>query len=204
MRSNKKIVRMVQIALLFALVVVLQVVSAVMPKLGPVSITLTLVPVVVGAILLGTSGGAILGFAFGLVVMINCITALDPGGNILWNANPLLCALICFVKGIAAGVAPALVYRAARGKKEAVGGGRKYVSALVAALSAPIVNTGLFVAGMFLFFKDTLYAWAGGTDIATYVIVGLAGVNFLVELAINVVLSPAIVRIVDVVGKKMK
>ena len=114
------------------------------------------------------------------------------------------CALICFVKGIAAGFVPAVLYSTVRGKKETVGGGRKYVSALVAALSAPIVNTGLFVVGMFLLFKDTLYAWAGGTDVATYVIVGLAGVNFIVELAINVVLSPAIVRIVDVVGKKNK
>ena len=62
----------------------------------------------------------------------------------------------------------------------------------------------LTVAGMFLFFKDTLYAWSGGTDIDTYVILVLAGVNFLVELVINIVLSPAIVRIVDVVGKKGK
>lgn len=204
MRSKQKIIRMVEIALMFALVVVLQVVSAVMPKLGPVSITLTLVPVVVGAILFGTSGGAVLGFAFGLIVLINCITGLDPGGSILWNANPFFCALICFVKGIAAGVAPALIYRLVRGKKDSVGNGRKYVSALASALIAPTVNTGLFVLGMFLLFKDTLYAWAGGTDVATYVIVGLAGVNFLVELAINVVLSPAIVRIVDVVGKNNK
>ena len=204
MRSKQKIIRMVEIALMFALVVVLQVVSAVMPKLGPVSITLTLVPVVVGAILFGTSGGAVLGFAFGLIVLINCIMGLDPGGSILWNANPFFCALICLVKGIAAGVAPALIYRLVRGKKDSVGNGRKYVSALASALIAPTVNTGLFVLGMFLLFKDTLYAWAGGTDVATYVIVGLAGVNFLVELAINVVLSPAIVRIVDVVGKNNK
>ena len=204
MRSKQKIIRMVEIALMFALVVVLQVVSAVMPKLGPVSITLTLVPVVEGAILFGTSGGAVLGFAFGLIVLINCITGLDPGGSILWNANPFFCALICLVKGIAAGVAPALIYRLVRGKKDSVGNGRKYVSALASALIAPTVNTGLFVLGMFLLFKDTLYAWAGGTDVATYVIVGLAGVNFLVELAINVVLSPAIVRIVDVVGKNNK
>ncbi len=202
--TNKKVIKMVQLALLFALVVVLQVVSAVMPKIGPVSITLTLVPVVVGAIVLGTSGGAVLGFAFGLIVMINCIVGLDAGGSILWNANPWLCGIICFVKGIAAGVAPALIYRVARGKSASVSNARKYASAILAAISAPVVNTALFVAGMFLFFKDTLYAWAGGTNVATYVIVGLAGVNFIVELAINIILSPAIVRIVDVVGKKVK
>ena len=202
--QNKKVLKLVELALLFALVVVLQVISAVMPTAGSVSITLTLVPVVVGAILLGVSGGATLGFAFGLIVLINCIVGLDIGGNILWNANPFFCALICFVKGICAGVVPAFVYSAVRGKKEASGNGKKYIAAILAAMSAPVVNTGLFVAGMFLFFKDTLYAWSGGTDIATYVILVLAGVNFLVELVINIILSPAIVRIVDVVGKKSK
>ena len=57
---------------------------------------------------------------------------------------------------------------------------------------------------MFLFFKDTLYAWAGETDIVMYVILGLAGLNFLVEFLLNMMLAPAIVRIVAVVSKKMK
>ena len=194
---------MVQLAMLVALVVVLQLVSAMIPPIGGmVSITLTLIPVVVGAILFGVEGGAILGFSFGLIVMINCITALDPGGNILWNANPFFTAVICLVKGTAAGVVPALLYRAVRGADANVTAGRKYVSALVAALSAPIVNTGLFVCGMLLFFMDTLSVWAGGTNMVTYILVGLAGVNFLVEFLINIILTPAIDRIVAVVRRK--
>jgi hypothetical protein len=57
---------------------------------------------------------------------------------------------------------------------------------------------------MFLLFKDTLYAWAGETDVITYVLLGLAGINFLVEFLINTILSPAIVRITAVVGKRLK
>ena len=148
--------------------------------------------------------GAILGFTFGLIVMINCVTALDPGGNILWNANPVFTALICFVKGIAAGFFPALFYEMICSKTEKIGEGKKFVATVVAALSAPVINTSLFVCGMFLLFKDTLYAWSGGTDIVIYVLTGLAGVNFLVEFIINTVLSPAIVRIVDVAQLKMK
>jgi uncharacterized membrane protein len=203
--AKQKTLRIVQLALLVALVVALQMVSALIPPIGGmVSITLTLIPVVVGGILLGKRAGAILGFAFGLIVMINCIVALDPGGNILWNANPFFTALICFVKGIAAGFVPAWLYELICGKAEKVGEGRKFVATVVAALTAPIVNTGLFVCGMFLLFKDTLYAWAGETDVITYVLLGLAGINFLVEFLINTILSPAIVRITAVVGKRLK
>ncbi len=201
--ASKKIERMVQLALLTALVVVLQVVSALIPPImGLVSITLTLIPVVVGGILLGKKSGAFLGFAFGAIVLINCIAGLDLGGNILWNANPFFTALICFGKGIAAGFFPAWIYELICGKTPSLG--KTFAATVVAALSAPVINTGLFVCGMFLFFQETLNAWAGGTDVIIYVLTGLAGVNFLVEFGLNTFLSPAIVRIVAVVGKKLK
>ncbi len=205
MRQTKKTLEMVQLAMLIALVVVLQLVSAVIPPIGgTVSITLTLVPVVVGAILFGKKGGIVLGLTFGIIVMINCITALDPGGNILWTANPFFTALICLVKGTAAGFVPAMLYKLAIGKSEAPSASRKYASALLAALSAPIVNTGLFVCGMLLFFTDILKTWAGDSNVITYILLGLAGINFLVEFLINIVLTPAITRIVDVVKNKIK
>ena len=203
--TKKKTLATVQLALLVALVVALQMVSALIPPIGGmVSITLTLIPVVVGGILLGKGKGAMLGFAFGAIVLINCISALDPGGNILWNVNPIFTAIICLVKGTAAGFFPAWFYELVKGKNESVSEGRSFAATVVAALSAPVVNTGLFLVGMFILFKDTLYAWAGGTYIVTYVLVGLAGVNFLVEFLINTILSPAIVRITTVVGKHLK
>jgi uncharacterized membrane protein len=203
MTRKSNLSMLVQMTMLIALVVVLQVISAMFP-IGGVSITLTLVPVVVGAILFGVKGGGILGAAFGLIVLINCISGMDPGGAILWSANPFFTAFLCFAKGIAAGVIPALLYRLLCGDQHAVNGSRKYVSAMVAALSAPIVNTALFVCGMMLFFMDTLQAWAGGTNLVSYVLFGLAGINFLVEFIINIVLTPAIVRIVAVVKHKMR
>ena len=201
MTNTNRIKNMLQMTMLIALVVVLQIVSALIPPIGGVvSFTLTLIPVVVGAILFGVRGGAVLGFSFGLIVLINCIAGLDVGGNILWVQNPFLTALICLVKGTAAGVVPALLYRLVKGEKDTKG--RKYVSSLVAALSAPLVNTGLFVCGMLLFFSETLRVWAGGSDMVSYIFVGLAGINFLVEFTLNVLLTPAMIRIVDVVKDK--
>ena len=202
---KRKTLELVQLSILIALVVVLQIVSAIIPPIGGmVSITLTLVPVVIGAILFGKRGGAILGFAFGIIVLINCIIALDKGGNILWVENPLFTAGICIIKGTAAGFVPAVVYKLAIGTLKNPSAGRKYVASLLAAISAPIVNTGLFVCGMLLFFTNTLTSWAGKSDVLTYIILTLAGLNFIVELIINIILAPAIARIVDILNKKVK
>ena len=201
--SKKKVLKTVELAFLISLVVVLQIISALIPPVaGMVSITLTLIPVVVGGIMLGKRSGALLGFSFGVIVLINCMTALDPGGNILWNVNPFLTAAICLIKGTAAGFVPAALYELIGGKCNCQK--KKFVATLVAALSAPIVNTGLFVVGMLLFFSETLKAWAGGTNVIQYIILGLAGVNFLVEFSINILLSPALVRISSAVKRKIK
>lgn len=185
--------KLTTLAIFTALIVVLQLVSALLTRFVPalpVSITLTLVPIVVGAALYGVSAGAYLGGVFGLVVMLFCVTALDLGGAMLWNADPLMCALVCLVKGIAAGAAAAAVYRAISPKN-------KTAAAVVAGICAPSVNTAIFIAAVFLFFRETLVLWAGGKDLVTYALVGLAGVNYLLELAVNLVLAPVIVRIIS-------
>ena len=75
---------------------------------------------------------------------------------------------------------------------------------ILAALISPIANTGIFIIGMLLFFRETLAAWANGSDLLTFIIIGLTGVNFLVELGVNIVLSPVVVKIIDAVKKTGK
>lgn len=185
--------KLTTLAIFTALIVVLQLVSALLTRFVPalpVSVTLTLVPIVVGAALYGVGAGAYLGGVFGVVVMLFCVTALDLGGAMLWNASPLMCALVCLAKGVAAGAAAGAVYLAVSPKNRTAG-------AICAGIAAPVVNTGLFIAAVFLFFRDTLTAWAGGKDLVVYAVTGLAGVNFLLELAVNLVLAPVIVRIIN-------
>ena len=55
---------------------------------------------------------------------------------------------------------------------------------------------------MVLFFKDTLLIWAGDTNVLYYIIFGIVGVNFLIELGLNMVLSPAVVRIIQIVKNR--
>jgi uncharacterized membrane protein len=71
---------------------------------------------------------------------------------------------------------------------------------LLAAIVCPVVNTGVFIGCMYLFFIDVLAAWAGGGDVLGYILTGLILANFVPELIINVVFSPAgnmIARIVQ-------
>lgn len=189
--------KLTTLAIFTALIIVLQLVSALLTRFVPVipvSITLTLVPIVVGAALYGVGAGAYLGGIFGVVVLLFCVIALDPGGAMLWNANPLMTALVCLVKGIAAGAAAGAVYRLISKKNQVV-------AAVCAGITAPVVNTGLFILAVFAFFRGTLVSWATlaemADDLVTYAIVGLAGINFLVELCVNLVLAPVIVRIIN-------
>ena len=72
------------------------------------------------------------------------------------------------------------------------------------AIICPVVNTGIFLLGCKFFFLETVAGWAalyGYEDVASYMFLGLAGINFLIELAVNIVLGPVIVRLIKI-GKK--
>ena len=192
--KNSKISSMVGIALLMALVVVMQFISGMIPPVAGFSISLVLIPIVLGAAAFGPTGGVILGATFGVVVFINCVTGADPGGAMVFQANPVLCFFVVLGKGVLAGAAAGLVYRSLKGVNP-------YVAMLCAAIVCPVVNTGVFLAAMFAFYIEVLNAWAEGGDVIAYVLSGLVLLNFVPELLINMVFSPAGQRIVKVVNK---
>lgn len=184
--KNAKVGKMVGIALLMAMVVVLQFVSSMIPPIGFVSISLVLIPIVLGAATYGVGAGALLGTTFAVVTIINCITGADVGGAMIFQANPILCIVVVFAKSVLAGVASGLVYRL-------LAKCNGYVAMLAAAVVCPVVNTGIFLTCVLVFFQDVIAVWAtgAGADVVTYVLSILLLCNFLPELLINVVFSPA-------------
>ncbi len=194
-KTNVK--RMAGIALLMAMVVVMQFLSGMIPPIGGVSISLVLIPIVLGAALFGPGAGALLGATFGVVVFINCVTGADPGGQMVFQANPVLCFLVVMGKGVLSGLASGCIYRLVK-KKDAAG----YKAMLCAAAICPVVNTGVFILCMLTFFHSVLEAWSAGGGVAAFILSGLILVNFIPELAINLVFSPASQRILQSVTKK--
>ena len=192
-KQQDKTFKIVGLSILTAIIIVLQVVTTYFPT-KPFAITLALIPIVIGAALFGKGAGAYLGAVFSAVVVVMCVIGADLGGAMIFNSNPALCIIMCMLKGTAAGFTAGVVYTAVAKKNQILG-------AVLAALCAPIVNTGIFIIGTLLFFRETLQVWAGGTDVLFYAIFIMTGVNFLVELGVNVILSPVIVRVVNAVRK---
>ena len=187
--------RLTVLAILAAVIVVLQFVSGYI-RIGLVSITLTLVPIVLGAALYGIASGAFLGFIFGLVVFIQGMANLDGGFiQLLMQESAVATVLLCFGKAIAAGAAAGLVHRLLEKKNE-------LVASVLAGAVAPVVNTGIFVLGMLTLFKDTTLALSGGGSAIAFLILTMAGVNFLVEFGINMVLAPTLQRVIHI-SKRM-
>jgi len=178
--------KLVLLALLTAVVIVFQFLGTFI-RFGPFAVSLVLMPIAVGAALLGTLAGAWLGFVFGFVVLISGDAA--P----FLAVNPAATIFIVLLKGLLAGLAAGLLYNSL----ESI---NKTVAAFAAALICPIVNTGVFIAGCYIFFLPTLTDWgiaAGIVNVTAFIFLILIGANFFFELGINLVLSPAIVRLIQ-------
>ncbi|MBQ8683129.1 MAG: ECF transporter S component [Clostridia bacterium] len=196
--TQAKTLRLVELGLLAALIILLQTVI-VIPLPGSLTLSLVLVPIVVGAILFGPAAGALLGGVFGVVVAIMAVQGqLGLLTNMMVAYNPLLTVVICVLKGVAAGWVPGLIAASLKGKP--------MLGTVLAAAAAPLANTGIFVLGMLTVFRGVMLEFAenigmGGTTAVYFAIVVLVGVNFIVEFAANLILSPAIASIVRAVKK---
>lgn len=192
--SKSKTEQLVGLALFTAIVAVLQLLGSFI-KFGPFSISLVLIPIVVGAALYGYKAGVWLGFVFGVVVLLSGdaapFYAINPGGAIL----------TVLLKGILAGLCAGLVYTLLEKKN-------KYLAVITAAIVCPVVNTAVFLVGCFIFFLEAITEWAGtaafGPEVLSYMIVSLVGLNFVFELISDIILSPAVLRIISIVKKEEK
>ena len=188
MRKTKN---MVGVGLFTAIVVVLQFLGGSIRVGGMFSISLVLVPIVVGAAIYGWKAGAWLGFAFGMAVLLSGDAAA------FMVVDPFATMLVVLVKGSACGCFAGLMYQLLSGS------GSKF-AVYAAAITCPVVNTGVFLLGCYFFFLETVASWGaslGYENAASYMFLGLAGINFILELCVNIILAPAIVRLIQIAKK---
>lgn len=183
---NSKVKKMVGIGLFSAIVLVLHYLFGAI-QIGGTTINPVLVPVVVGAAMYGWVAGGILGLVSGIAILWLTPPSLFYGMNYAGTVITVL------VKGALSGLAAGLVYRW-------ISKYSKFWAVLVAAIVCPLVNTGIFVAGCYIFFLPAISADAGG-NVFAYIMTAFVGINFLVELGINLFFAPTITRLIKL-GKK--
>ncbi len=183
--------RIAMTALLAALTVVLQVICTFI-RFGPISLTLALTPIIIGAAIYGVREGAVLGFVFSATVYVMGLMGLDGGFvQLMMSYSAVGTTAVCLLKGTAAGAVAALIFKAC-------GESRPTLSTLAASAAAPIVNTGLFALATVSIFGDMLSDLAGSADPIPFLLTGMIGINFIVEFAVNVALGTTVSRIIHI------
>ena len=192
MASNNKLStqKIALLSLLTALVAILAYLGGFIKIGGLASISLTLIPVVIGAALCGPGAGGFLGAVGGAVFFATADSVFWLGLSIPGTI------LTVMVKGFLSGYLAGLTYKALEKTN-------RYLAVILSAIVAPVVNTGVFILGCFVFFIDTVNAGAAaeGLSVAGYIIIFFVGLNFVFELLTNIVLSPVILRLINLKKK---
>ena len=200
--SRKKTFLLTETAMLIALLAVMGFTRIGMLPLGPMEITLLLIPVIVGAISGGIFVSTILGLTFGLISYIQCFT-VNPFGMILFEESPFKCFLVCVVTRVLVGFLSGLIYKACA-KHDKKGSW----SMVVTSAATSLLNTVLFLGAMALLFGSHVFtpeeaAAIGSTDVLHFVIMASVSVNAPVELLVNVILGSAIGKAVHTAQKRI-
>ena len=189
--KSMQIKQLVLLALFTAMVAVLSYLGGFIKIGGLASISLTLIPVVIGAALCGPGAGAWLGAVSGIVFFATADAAFWFGLSVAGTVITVM------IKGIVCGYGAGLMYRVLQRWN-------RYVAVIASAVICPVLNTSIFLVGCRLFFFDVVQSGAAAEGMSTfaYLIIFFVGLNFVFELLTNIVISPAILRIINIRDKK--
>lgn len=185
--------KLVLVAIFTALVAILSYLGGFIKIGGFASISLTLIPVVLGAAMCGPWAGAWLGGVSGAVFF------MTPDAAFWLSLSVHGTIITVLLKGILAGLCAGLIYKILERFN-------RYVAVMASAVMCPVVNTGIFILGCFVFFMDVVNggAAAEGISVAAYIIIFFVGLNFIFEILSNLIFSPVIVRILDIANSARK
>lgn len=194
-KATEKTRRLTQLALLVAIMLVLAFTPLGYLKLGPaIEITFMVIPVAVGAILLGPASGAFLGGVFGLTSFIQCFGMSQFGATLL-GIDAVRTFLVCMVSRVLMGWLCGLIFRALHHFDKT-----RFLSYAAASLSAALLNTVFFVGLLMLLFgqSDFILGMRGGMNLIAF-LAAFVGINGLVEAFVAFALGTAISKAVSVV-----
>lgn len=198
METFSKAKKLTYFAVLTALTVILQLLGNTV-KIGIVTLNFSLIPIVLAAILLGVWYGTALGTVTGLIILFHCgILGADGFTNVLFATDPIIISLVCVLKTAAAGALSGLLFKWISKRNG-------FVATIIAAGIVPVVNSGIFILGMLLIVPSLRAAGfiAEGANAFAVIVIGFVGLNFVFEFALNVIVAPALYRVIKIVDRSL-
>ncbi|MBQ6980693.1 MAG: ECF transporter S component [Clostridia bacterium] len=198
METFSKAKKLTYFAVLTALTVILQLLGNTV-KIGIVTLNFSLIPIVLAAILLGVWYGTALGAVTGLIILFHCgILGADGFTNVLFATDPIIISLVCVLKTAAAGALSGLLFKWISKRNG-------FVATIIAAGIVPVVNSGIFILGMLLIVPSLRAAGfiAEGANAFAVIVIGFVGLNFVFEFALNVIVAPALYRVIKIVDRSL-
>ncbi len=197
MNKRKSIVYLVELAVLVAIILVLEVTGLGMFKTLGLELTILQIPMIIGAIVLGPKGGAILGGVFGLVSFSECFGKSAFGATLL-SINPVYTFLVCVPTRILAGWLSGLIFKAM--DKRLCHSKGNILSYIMASLSGALLNTVFFMTALCLCFYGTDYIQGiaqslGSANVFLFVLT-FVGIQGLVEAALGTVVGTGVSKAV--------
>lgn len=194
MKSKLKPKELTLMGLLTAVLLVMSFTPIGFLTIGPLAITLNMIPVAIGAIALGPKGGAVLGAVFGITSFLQCIGigGTSPMGVILFEINPALAFIQRFVPRLVMGLLTAYIYKIV---KKSLG---STVANYISGFSAAFLNTALFMSFLVLLFGNTEYMTEliAGKNLIVF-ICSFVGINAVFEMFVSTVLTGIIVKALE-------
>ncbi len=190
-KSLTNVKNLTLLALMTALVAVFQCIGLIIP-IGFNVGAFALVPIVIGAAMLGPIAGLWLGFIFGLVVIVT------GQASAFYAFGVVQTVIVVLLKGALAGWVSGLVFKLIEKKNS-------LAAIITSSVLCPVVNTAVFTLASFTIFFPGIKDWAtgAGKDMISFVFLTLIGANFFVELGICLIFSTVAHRII-LIGKKMR
>lgn len=194
--SKGKILSLTENAMLAAIVVLMAFTPVGYLQIGLVKMTFIMIPVAVGAVTLGEKSGAFLGLVFGITSFVQCF-GLDIFGTTLMSINPIYTFIMCIVPRVAMGYLCGLIYKGLAKFK-------KGIAVVVASLSAPVINTVLFMTALMIFFgnSDYIMSMRAGTENLWAFLIAFVGLNGVMEIVTTTVIAPPVALAVEKATKK--
>lgn len=192
--AGAKTLRLVQLGVLVAIMILFDITGIGYIKTAGVEITIMMIPVIIGAIVLGKTSGAILGGVFGITSFIQCF-GKSAFGALLLGINPVATAVMCIIPRIIAGLLVGLCFDWLRKIDKT-----KVLSFGLSGLAGALANTVFFILSLMLLFGNsetfttTMTSWGFPVENFFAFVAMFVGINGIIEAAVCFVVGASIAK----------